>query len=137
MGLHASSPGRSHMIERHLVVPAPPTRVWEALTEPGALAGWFGARVEWDLRPGGGARFFPQDADDGPERSGVVTSVHPERHLVFRWWPDGNEDDASEVRYRLEPEPDGEGTRLTVTEERVRRDGAPGGAGGEAPAACA
>jgi uncharacterized protein YndB with AHSA1/START domain len=119
------------MLERRLVVPVPPDRLWEALTEPDAVAGWFGARVEWDLRPGAQARFFP---DEGPDRVGRVESVRPGRRLVFRWWPEGEADKASEVAYRLDP--DGEGTRLTVTERLVPDDAAAAG-GTSAPVASA
>ena len=41
------------MIRRQVVMPVTPERLWEALTDPDQLAGWFGARVEWDLRTGG------------------------------------------------------------------------------------
>jgi uncharacterized protein YndB with AHSA1/START domain len=99
------------MLERQVVIPVSPERLWDALTEPDALAGWFGAQVEWELSPGGRARFRQ---DDGGERTGIVQSVLPGRHLRFRWWPNGIETGASEVTYDLEPDDDG--TRLTVTE---------------------
>ena len=103
-----------------LVVPVAPARLWDVLTNPDAVAGWFGARVEWDLHPGGQAHFRQ---DEGPDRRGRVDTVSPGRHLVFRWWPDGDEEQASEVSYRLEP--DADGTRLTVTERPVPADPAP------------
>ena len=65
------------MIRRQIVMPVSPERLWEALTEPGQLAGWFGADVEWDLREGGPARFR---GDDGTERAGRVEAVRPGRH---------------------------------------------------------
>ncbi|MEA2902497.1 MAG: hypothetical protein QOH36_2384 [Actinomycetota bacterium] len=102
------------MLEREVVFPVPPDRLWQALTEPESLAGWFGAEVEWDLTPGGRAHFV--DADEG-DREGLVDDVSPGRHLRFRWWPEGDEEAASEVSYRLDP--DDEGTRLTVTERRL------------------
>jgi uncharacterized protein YndB with AHSA1/START domain len=102
------------MLQREVVLPVTPDRLWEALTEPDALAGWFGAEVEWDLTPGGRARFV--GAHDG-DRHGRVDDVAPGRHLRFRWWPDDDEEAVSEVSYRLDPEE--MGTRLTVTERRV------------------
>jgi uncharacterized protein YndB with AHSA1/START domain len=110
------------MLQREVVFPVPPDRLWEALTEPESLAGWFGADVEWDLTPGGRAHFA--GADEG-DRDGLVDDVSPGRHLRFRWWPEGDEEAASEVSYRLDPED--AGTRLTVTERRVAT----------APTACA
>lgn len=101
------------MLVRQVVIPVNADQLWTALTDTDALAGWFGARVDWDLRPGGEARFLD---DDGTARAGVVIDVRPGRHLRFRWWPEGETDGAaSEVNYDLEPED--EGTRLTVTEE--------------------
>ena len=103
------------MIRRELLVPVSPARLWEELTDPDAVRSWFGAEVEWDLRPGGEARFVE---DDGTVRHGRVATVAPERELRFRWWPDEDEAaGASEVTYRLEPH-DG-ATRFEVTERRL------------------
>ena len=94
--------------------PSPADRLWEALTEPESVSGWFGADVEWDLKPGGRARFV--SADEG-DRRGLIDDVSPGRHLRFRWWPESDEDEVSEVSYQLDP--DDAGTRLKVTERRV------------------
>lgn len=118
MGNRQVAPRRCVVIERQLVVPVPATRLWEALTEPDLLADWFGAAVTWELRPDAPARF---DDHDGTQRRGRVTEVLPGRRLAFRWWEagDNGDDDAdvSEVVYRLDP--DGDGTRLVVTERRL------------------
>ena len=54
-------------IRRDVIVDAAPEVVWDALTDPGELAGWFGAEAEIDLRVGGAVRFrWP----DGTERRG-------------------------------------------------------------------
>lgn len=111
------------MVERELVVPVPATELWEALTDPGALESWFGASVEWDLRPGGPARF--EGGEDGA-RDGRVEEVDPARRLRFRWWPEGGEDEgASEVTYELDDSPDGDSTRLVVTERPLSPAGSP------------
>lgn len=111
------------MLVRQVVVPASPEELWDALTEPDSVAAWFGARVDWDLRPGGMAHFV---GDDGSVRDGVVEAVRRGRHLRFRWWPEpggvvppegGETDTGTEVTYNLEA--DREGTRLTVTEQRL------------------
>ena len=103
------------MLKRHLYIPASPQRVWETLTDPDAVLTWFGAEVDWDLSPGGRARFLE---DDGARREGMVDEVIPQRHLRFRWWPAGQADEeTSEVSYVLDP--DGDGTNLTVTERQV------------------
>jgi uncharacterized protein YndB with AHSA1/START domain len=106
------------MLVRHVVVPTSPDHLWDVLTQPERLENWFGARIEWDLRPGGLARFVD---DDGTIRLGVVESVERGRRLQFRWWPEGDRQGAtSEVSYDLEA--DGDGTRLTVTEQRVSKE---------------
>lgn len=118
------------MLERQVVIPVSPDQLWDALTEPTSLSAWFGSRVDWDLRPGGQARFVD---DDGTSRLGVIDAVCPGRHLSFRWWRDeGTGGGASQVTYHLEPDEDG--TRLTVTEELVAGNPAPVTARGAAAA---
>ena len=105
------------MLERQVTLPASREDVWTALTDPAQVKTWFGADVEWELRPGGAARF--SSLEDETSRAGVVEAVTPAETLRYRWWPeDGPEDEmeaASEVTYTLEDVPDG--TRLTVTEQ--------------------
>ena len=129
------------MIRRQVVLPVSPERLWQALTDPDQVAGWFGGEVDWDLREGGVASFR---GDDGNERQGRIETVRPGRHLRFVWWPAGGSgggqggrvaatesesDEVSEVSYLLEPLDDG--TRLTIQERQIV---APAGAG---PQACA
>jgi uncharacterized protein YndB with AHSA1/START domain len=103
------------MLERQVFIPADPQHVWENLTDPDAVSTWFGAEVDWELNPGGRARFLE---DDGTVRDGRVEEVIPYRHLRFSWWPEGQADDeTSEVSFVLEPE--GDGTDLTIIERRV------------------
>jgi uncharacterized protein YndB with AHSA1/START domain len=104
-------------ITREVTVAAAPDAVWNALTEPGELAAWFGAGMEIDLRAGGAIRFrWP----DGTERRGLVVDVDPPRRLAFRWRELRTSAsglvvaDATVVAFTLEAEEDG--TRVTVTE---------------------
>lgn len=100
-----------------MVIAASPESVWEALTDTGELAAWFGAEADLDVRPGGPVRFRWAD---GTERRGLVIDVDAPRRLAFRWrelrrWPGGlTVADASVVVFTLEPEDDA--TRVTVTE---------------------
>jgi hypothetical protein len=88
---------------------------------PDQVGAWFGAEVEWELRPGGAARF---SGEDGSEREGVVDVVSDATELRFRWWPSvGQEEPPTEVTYTLED--DNEGTRLTVTEQPLDQTAAP------------
>ena len=102
------------MIRRHAEMPVDTEQLWEALTDPVQVAGWFGSSVEWDLQPGGDARFKDPAGED---REGRVEEVRPGRYLRFTWWPVSDPSDASEVSYLLEPA--GEGSRLTIQERRV------------------
>ena len=104
-------------ITREVTVAAPPHVVWDALTDPAELATWFGADAEVDLRVGGAIRFrWP----DGSERRGLVIDVDPPRRLAFRWRElragaaGLAAADATVVAFALAP--DGDGTRVTVTE---------------------
>ena len=92
-------------IERHIVFPASPAEVWEALTEPERLEEWFASEVSLDARPGGEGVFR---WGDGDERRAVVRELEPEERLVLDWEDDG------QVVLELE-EVDG-GTRLHVVE---------------------
>lgn len=94
---------------REIVLPAPREEVWETLTDPEHLAGWFATEVELDLREGGTGRFRWSDGDT---REAVVETVEPSRRLAFTWSEPGEE--ASHVELTLED--DEGGTRLTVVE---------------------
>jgi uncharacterized protein YndB with AHSA1/START domain len=101
-------------VERSIDLPAEVDEVWGALTDPERIGTWFGAAVDWDLRPGGEGLVGPGD-DGAPSRRGEVDEVVAGRRLRFRWWPEpSGDDDGSAVTYELTPL-DG-GTRLVVTE---------------------
>lgn len=91
-------------IERELLLPAPPQRVWKVITGPGFLAD----EVEFELEPGGEARF-------GDEHTGWVEECIEAERLAFWWSADG--EPASRVELTLEPEAD-DHTRLRVVEAR-------------------
>jgi uncharacterized protein YndB with AHSA1/START domain len=93
-------------IERELWVPATPEEVWDAVTRDG----WLADRVEFDLRPGGDARFD----SDGAVRSGWVEYAAAPERLAFWWAVDG--EPASRVELKIEER--AAGTRLRVVETR-------------------
>jgi uncharacterized protein YndB with AHSA1/START domain len=101
-------------IEREVILPVPPARVWAALTRPDQLGAWFGTRAEVDLRPGG-QLVFTWDRSSGPHTSrGVVEAVEPTRRFAFRWQANPGEAPMTLVEFTLEPHVDG--TRLRVVE---------------------
>jgi uncharacterized protein YndB with AHSA1/START domain len=108
-------------IERTLELRAGPERVWRALTDAAELGGWFGARGELDLRPGG-AGFF--EWTEHGRFAARVEAVDPPRHLAWRW---AREKDtpvdggpSTLVEFRLEPLAEG-GTRLHLRESGFER----------------
>jgi uncharacterized protein YndB with AHSA1/START domain len=110
-----------------VILPVDQDRLWEALTDPDQAEGWFGGRIEWEVREGAPLRF---QQDDGPGREGRVEAVRPGRYLRYRWWTMGSpESDESEVTYLIEPTEDG--SRLTIQEREVSPP-APGGWSGPA-----
>ncbi len=107
-------------ITREIIVDAAPHVVWDALTDPGELAAWFGADAEVDLRLGGAVRFR---WSDGSERRGVLVDLDPARRLAFRWREMPNSPTPPAVSPTAEPtvvafslSPQGRRTRVTVTE---------------------
>jgi uncharacterized protein YndB with AHSA1/START domain len=100
-------------MERTIELSAAPEEVWNALTRPELLSGWFGAEVEIDPRRGGAvdARF-----PDGTRRRGIVQVADPPRRLTFRWRavaPAAGGASVVELALRAE----GDATILTVVEE--------------------
>lgn len=103
------------VIEREIIIDAPISRVWEALTVPEQISGWFGDRAEIDLRPGGAANFSWNDFG-----SFLITveRVEPQSVFAYRWAREANQQptagNSTLVEFTLTPE--GNGTRLRVVE---------------------
>jgi len=98
--LEQTDAGPRLRFERHL--PHPPARVWAAITEPEHLKAWFPDTIvvdEWVV--GAPLRFEHPDF----QFDGEVLAVEPPSLLEFRWGTD---------TIRLEVEPDGDGTKLTL-----------------------
>ncbi|HWE56597.1 MAG TPA: SRPBCC domain-containing protein [Acidimicrobiales bacterium] len=112
------------MIQRQIVVPTDPDRLWRALTDPEEAETWFGGRIDWTpLEEGSPLRFTPARGD-GPSREGRIDAVQPGRYLRFRWWPENSPaTECTDVAYVLEPDPSSESaTHLTVEEAPVAVD---------------
>ena len=102
-------------IERVLILPAPPARVWTALTRPDQLSVWFGTQATIDLHPGGEV-IFTWDGSTGPRGTncGVIEAVEPPHRFAFRWQSGPDTVPMTRVEFTLEPHP--EGTRLRLVE---------------------
>jgi uncharacterized protein YndB with AHSA1/START domain len=93
-------------LERRL--PDPPDVVWQALTEREQLRAWFPSDVIGEWRVGAPLRFpFPPEVID-MTLTGEVLEVDAPRRLAFTW---------GEETLRFELSPDGDGTRLVLTDE--------------------
>lgn len=108
-------------IRRHL--PAPPSVVYGAWTDPEMLLRWFGPAdsevlsVETDPRLGGSYRVLFRTSD-GEEHGvgGMYREVTRDRRLVFTWAWRSMPERESVVTVDLRPE--GEGTVLTLTHDQ-------------------
>lgn len=83
---------------------------WELVGTRDGLARWLGGDVELD--PTAGAALRVRD-DEGVERVGTVVEVDDGRALTFEW--SGDDGTASTVTFTVTD--DGDGSRVTVTEE--------------------
>jgi uncharacterized protein YndB with AHSA1/START domain len=122
MSLASKSPPSSttDRIEKTIVLKAPRSTVWRALTDSKRFGQWFRANVEVPFVPG--QRAYGSITYPGYEHlrfEVVVEQMEPERLFSWRWQPGGDPDvDPAEpttlVVFVLEEIT--EGTRLTVTE---------------------
>ena len=107
-------------IQKTMILRAPRSKVWRALTDSAQFGEWFQARPEGPFTPGRKVR-GPMTYPGYEHLTFEVTveQMEPERLFSWRWQPGGDPDiDPAEpttlVVFELEEIP--EGTRLTVTE---------------------
>jgi uncharacterized protein YndB with AHSA1/START domain len=98
----------------------PPAKVWRAVTEPEHLAAWFPDTIVVERWEVGAPLRFEHAPVPGGGFDGEVLAFEPESLVELRW---GND------VIRLELEPDGDGTRLTLLDTidelgKAARDGA-------------
>jgi uncharacterized protein YndB with AHSA1/START domain len=109
-----ASMGFPDRIERTVELAHPPAAVWAALTTPEGLGGWFGQKVEIDLRPGGSARM---SWDNGHTAHMRVERVEEPSVFGYTWHIYGlPEEDPRRTYVEFTLEPAAAGTRLTVVE---------------------
>lgn len=107
-------------IEKKIVIRAPRSRVWRALTTSDQFATWFSAKVAVPFAPGQRVEMVsthPNCTGD-PHFYVIVERMEPEHTFSWRWRPGAaDKDDQGEstiVEFRLEEV--AEGTLVTVTE---------------------
>jgi uncharacterized protein YndB with AHSA1/START domain len=112
---------RELRVELRGVMPAPPQRVFRALTEPAELARWWGPdgfstpEIELDLRVGGRYRFAMQPPDGEPfYLQGEFVELDPPNVVAYTFrWEDPDPDDVETVAKLTLRELE-DGTELTL-----------------------
>lgn len=110
-------------IEKSIVLRAPRSRVWRALTDAQEFATWFRARIAGSFHSGAtveAASTYPGHEDARWEMR--IAEMEPETLFAFYWPGDTPEQDPADwnrVEFRLEEI--AEGTRLTVIESGFDR----------------
>ncbi|HJR26552.1 MAG TPA: SRPBCC domain-containing protein, partial [Acidimicrobiales bacterium] len=104
-------------VERQVTLPADLEGAWDLLTRPDELAGWLGAEVDLEPRPGAAGAVTDHD---GTRRRLVVDEVVEGHRLTWQWAIEGDDGlvgPASQVEITLTPAEDG--TRVTVVERAL------------------
>ncbi|CAN5341574.1 SRPBCC family protein [soil metagenome] len=110
----------TNRIEKQIVLQAPPSRVWRALTDVQEFGAWFGVELAGRFAPG--ARLTGQVTNPGYEHlimDITIEDMEPERLLSWRWPFEAGGEAMTRVVFELEPVP--EGTRLTIVESGFDR----------------
>ena len=101
-------------VTREILIAAPPSSVWDLLTDAARMPRWMGRVAELDPRPGGQYRV---EVLPGQVASGTFVDVDVPRRLVHTWGWEGYPravvpPGATVVSYELEPVPAGTLLRL-------------------------
>lgn len=103
--------GTGPAVRLERVLASPPEAVWQALTEPEGLRGWFPCEISVDRWEVGASLTFSFPGHAEFTMDGVVLECDPPRALAYLW---GEET----LRFQLEPVSSGSGgTRLVMTDE--------------------
>lgn len=116
------------------LLPAPPERVWDYLTDSGLRRAWF-AGGDMELHAGGALTLVFRNSElapdgeevpekyrqyEGMESKGRIVCAEAPRLLVFEWFEESGP--PTEVEFALEPR--GDRTLLTLTHRRLPNRGA-------------
>jgi uncharacterized protein YndB with AHSA1/START domain len=114
-------------IEKRILLRAPRSRVWRALTDAAEFGSWFGVKLESPFTPGATVRGrITHPGYDHLTMEVIVERVEPEEYFSYRWHPyavDAKVDYSSEpttlVEFRLDEA--AHGTVLTIVESGFDR----------------
>jgi uncharacterized protein YndB with AHSA1/START domain len=107
-------------IEKTVILKAPRTRIWRALSDAKEFGEWFKVKLDAEFTPGAtvyGTITYP--GYEGLRLEMVIERMEPERLFSYRWHPGDPRGDYSAepmtlVEFTLEDVPGG--TRLTIVE---------------------
>jgi uncharacterized protein YndB with AHSA1/START domain len=104
-----------HTLERTVTIQAPPETVFRFFTDSARWAKWWGAGSTIDAKPGGDVYIkHPGDV----ESAGKVLEVDAPKRLVFTYgFVSGKPIPPGSSRVTIEVQPQGAGTKLTLTHE--------------------
>ncbi len=124
---HIESMTNTDRIEKQVVLRAPRSRVWRAITEMEEFGAWFGVKLDGAFAEG--ATVHGQITHPGYEHltmEMLVERLEPERYFAYRWHPyavdpgvDYSPEPTTLVEFRLD-ETD-RGTVLTIVESGFDR----------------
>jgi uncharacterized protein YndB with AHSA1/START domain len=111
----------TELVDQEIRIDAPPSVVFEFLTDPAKMVRWMGTEAVLEPWPGGR---YSVNVNGYERASGKVLEIVPERRLVFSWGWEGGPlplpPGQSTVEISLEP--DGDGTRLRLTHRNLPSD---------------
>ena len=107
-------------IEKTVILKAPRSRIWKALSDAKQFGEWFQVKLDGEFKAGAtihGTITYP--GYEGHKMAMAVERIEPERLFSYRWHPGDPQIDYSAepmtlVEFRLEDVPGG--TRLTIVE---------------------
>ena len=118
-------------IERKILLKAPRSRVWRALSDANEFGEWFGVKLEVPFIPGKTTRGRLTHPDFPHDIEMAVQKMEPEKYFSLTWHPfaidpkvDYSKETPTLVEFRLEKVPAGtrltvKGTRVTVEQTRI------------------
>jgi uncharacterized protein YndB with AHSA1/START domain len=112
---------KTDAIHKQLVLKAPPSRVWQAISNAEQFGTWFGAKLRGELVAGHTVEGTVSYQGKELTMTLAIDRVEPERVVAFRWHPyavdpaaDYSQEPTTLVELAIAPAP--EGTLLTITE---------------------
>ena len=115
------SPSEARTIYEYARIPAPPARVWRALTDTAEFAAWFQATADRNFEPSAVVRMVStHPSANGVRFTIAIEEMTPERRFSWRWHPgaqqppEGSNAPTTLVEFELRAERGG--TMVTVVE---------------------